>query len=61
MRNLLELLDSFNADTIKFRRCATALPPVLEAGEGDVGVVEEVVGVDELTDGGGACVGPVWG
>ncbi|MEO6531443.1 MAG: recombinase family protein [Specibacter sp.] len=59
MGDLLELLDSFYADTTKFRRCATALPPVLEVGKGDVGVVEEVVGVDELTDGGGACVGPV--
>lgn len=32
---------------------------VLEVGEGDVGVVQEVAGVDELADGGSAWVGPV--
>ena len=37
-RHLLELLDDFKARGIKFRRCATALLPVLEVGEGDVGV-----------------------
>ena len=34
---------------------------VLEVGEGDVEVGQEVGGVDELADGGGPCVGPVWG
>ncbi len=40
---------------------ALVLGVVSEVGEGDVGVVEEVVGVDELAHGGGACAGPVWG
>ena len=59
MWDLLELFDSFEADGLMFRPLRDGLPPVLEVGEGDVGVVQEVGVVDELTDGGSACVGPV--
>ena len=59
MWDLLELFDSFEADGLMFRPLRDGLPPVLEVGEGDIGVVQDVSVVDELADGGSACVGPV--